>query len=165
MYQTLKPDQIAVLVSGTAVPALADLREDFPGVTFHVREDLDDWGHAKRAEGLFIATGDFLGFFNDDDSYTMDYIERMMGAVLEGYDVAYCAWNRIPQCEFKTHSSTSGNYIVRTGLARAVGYPTERDTSGRLRYDSDGGFITMLNDAGALVAPKIEDILYFHNEQ
>lgn len=164
MYQTRKPDQIAVLVSGTEVPVLAELREDFPGVSFHVREDLSDWGHTKRSEGLWIATGDYLGFFNDDDSYSMDYVEKMLEAV-DGYDVAYCAWNKIPTCEFKTHNSTSGNYIVRTGLARAVGYPTERDQSGRLRYDSDGGFITRLNDGGAQVAPKVEEILYFHNEQ
>lgn len=135
----------------------AELREDFPAVTFHVREDRQDWGHAKRAEGIEIATGDYLAFFNDDDSYELDFIETMLEAV-DGYDVAYCAWNRIPKCEFRTCSSTSGNYIVRTGLARQVGY-TGRD------YSADGTFIEDLKRAGAAIAPKVERILYRWNEQ
>lgn len=164
MYQTQKPDQVAVLVSGTETAVLADLREDFPGTTFHVREDLDDWGHQKRAEGIEIATGDYMGFFNDDDSYMMHYIKKMMDRV-DGYDVAYCAWNRYPNCHFSLGSSTSGNYIVRTDLARAVGYPTERDGLGRLKYDSDGGFIEALKAAGATLAPKVNEVMYFHNHQ
>lgn len=157
MYQTRKPDQTAVLVSGTDSVVVAELREDFPHATFHVREDRQDWGHAKRAEGIEIATGDYLAFFNDDDSYELDFIETMLEAV-DGYDVAYCAWNRIPECEFRTCSSTSGNYIVRTGLARQVGY-AGRD------YSADGTFIEDLKRAGATIAPKVNRILYRWNEQ
>lgn len=158
MYQHRKPDETIVLVSGMSSAQVAELREDHPLTPFHVREDRQDWGHEKRAEGLELVTGDFLGFFNDDDAYRLDYIKRMMELVEEGYDVAYCAWNSIPNCEFRTNSSTSGNYIVRTSLARATGYP------GR-GYAADGEFIEALKAAGAVIAPKIEDVLYFHNWQ
>ena len=157
MYQTRKPDEIVVLVSGLGASRLGKLREQYPEITFHARDDRQDWGHEKRAEGVLIASKDYLGFFNDDDSYTLDYIEKMMRAV-DGYDVAYCDWNKIPGCDFALRSSTSGNYIVRTGLAREVGY-NWRD------YMADGRFIEDLNEAGAAVAPKVEEILYFHNHQ
>lgn len=122
-----------------------------------MRENLDDFGHQKRHESRFMATGDYMGFFNDDDQYELDYIEKMMQAV-DGYDAAYCAWNRFPNCEFRFGSSTSGNYIVRTALARAVDYRLEG-------YNSDGYFIDDLVKAGAAVAPKVEKILYYHNHQ
>ena len=159
MYQTRKPDQIAVLVSGTDPAVVAELREDFPGVTFHVREDRDDWGHEKRAEGRFIATGDFMGFFNDDDSYDLTYIEKLLNATEDGfYDVAYVGWNSIPYCEFRTHHSTSGNYIVRTSIARRADYEHRV-------YDSDGKFIESIKEIGAVVAPRVDGVLYFHNHQ
>lgn len=157
-YQTRPPDEVIVLLSGLKPHEVATLREDFPDVTFHEREDRQDWGHEKRAEGLELATGDFIGFFNDDDSYSIDYLEMMLAAVGEGYDVAYCAWNSIPDCEFRTHSSTSGNWIVRTSIARAAGYRSRH-------YAADGDFIEDVKSVGAMVAPKIEDILYFHNYQ
>lgn len=163
MYQTRPPDETVVLVSGLPQGRVAELREDFPRVRFLAREDRADWGHEKRAEGLTLATKDFLGFFNDDDSYDRDYIEKMLAAV-DGYDVAYCAWNTIPNCRFQLCSSTSGNFIVRTALAQTVGYPSLRDDEGRLRYESDGLFINALAANGA-VAPKVDEILYRHNVQ
>lgn len=162
-YQTRKPDEVIVLVSGLASSALAKLKEQHPTVTFLAREDRADWGHEKRAEGIALATKDFLGFFNDDDTYSMSYVEKMLDAV-EGYDAAYCSWNSIPDCGFRLCSSTSGNFIVRTSLAQALGYPQDRDDAGRLRYESDGFFINAIAANGA-VAPKVEELLYYHNFQ
>jgi hypothetical protein len=122
-----------------------------------VRENLEDFGHQKRHESRFLANMEYLGFFNDDDQYELTYIEKMLEAV-EGYDAAYCAWNRFPNCEFRFGSSTSGNYILRTAFARAVDYPL----SG---YNSDGYYIDALVKANAVVAPKVEEILYHHNHQ
>jgi hypothetical protein len=163
MYQTVKPDETIVLLSSTPSAEIQELREDFPHATFHVREDRSDWGHEKRAEGLRLASSDFLGFFNDDDSYDLTYVEKMLAAV-DGYDAAYCAWNTIPNCSFRLCSSTSGNFIVRTSLAKALGYPAERDSEGRLKYESDGLFINAIAANGA-VAPKVNEILYHHNAQ
>lgn len=163
MYQTRPPEETIVLVSGTEPAAVAKLREDFPWASFHPRDDLKDWGHAKRAEGLEMASGDFVGWFNDDDHYNISYIEKMMQAV-EGHDAAFCGWNKVPRPSFRLGSSTSGNFIVRTSLARQVGYPSVRDGEGRLKYDSDGHFINGIASHGS-VAPLVEEVLYNHNHQ
>lgn len=163
MYQTRKPDETLVLVSGVSSHALAEMAEEFPHARFLAREDRADWGHEKRAEGLSLAGSEYVGWFNDDDSYALTYVEKMLDAI-DGFDVAYCRWNSIPNCGFRLCSSTSGNFIVRTSLAQAVGYPTARDDEGRLRYESDGMFINALSRAG-MVAPRVDEILYFHNHQ
>ena len=156
MYQTRKPDETLVYLSGIDAGAVARLREDFPWAAFHVEPDLGDWGHDKRAKGLAAATGDAVGWFNDDDDYTSDYIERMVARLEDGADIAYCNWSYSPTgCTFQSHVSTSGNFVVRTPLAREVGW------NGR-GYTADGEFIAALaSRTGAIV--KIEDVLYQHN--
>jgi glycosyl transferase family 2 len=161
-YQTRPPDETLVYCSDT--PDLLRLREDFPEAQFHERPNLDDWGHEKRAEGLDRATSEWVGFFNDDDSYHVSYLERMLavaaatgGGQTAAADVVYCGWNTYPACTFTYGSSTSGNFLVRTRFAQKVGYPTRR-------YEADGDFIEMLNNAGA-VKYKLEDTIYFHNSQ
>lgn len=163
MYQTRKPDETLVLVSGVPSRVLSEMAEDFPHARFLACEDRNDWGHEKRAEGLALASSEYVGWFNDDDSYELTYIEKMLEAI-DGHDIAFCSWNRVPNCEFTLGSSTSGNFIVRTGLARAVGYPTDRDEEGRLAYESDGRFINALARSG-MVAPKVREVLYHHNHQ
>ena len=157
MYQTRPPDETIVLVSGLSPALVAGLREHFPAVSFHERPDLQDWGHAKRAEGLALARKDWVGFFNDDDSYAVDYLEKMLAAGTDLVDAVFCAWNRIPGCHFGLGSSTSGNFIVRRELAQKVTYPTRR-------YEADGDFIEALNRAGAR-SVKVDEILYHHNHQ
>lgn len=152
-YQTRPPDETVVLASGIH---LARLREDFPDVLFFAERDMEDWGHDKRAKGLRLAQGKYVGFFNDDDLYDRQYIEKMLAAVEEGgHDAAFCNWNEYPNCEFRLCSSTAGNFIVRTDLGREVGY-TDRV------YEADGLFINALVDAGARVT-KVEETLYTHN--
>lgn len=157
MYQTRPPDETIVLLSGASQHDLEDLREDFPHAEFFPRENRNDFGHEKRAEGLALASKDWVGFFNDDDSYAMDYVEKMLRAAY-GYDVAFCAWNSHPHCLFAIGSSTSGNFVVWTSLAKLVGYTSRR-------YEADGDFIEALKSAGAQVAPKVQEILYHHNFQ
>jgi len=130
MYQTRKPDETIVLYSG--YESVARLREEFPWALWVERPNLEDFGHDKRAHGIELATKDFLGFFNDDDTYELSYVEKMLKAV-EMADAAYCQWNN-GDVQFCLGSSTSGNFIVRTELAKSVGYP-ERD------YSADGKFI------------------------
>jgi hypothetical protein len=154
IYQTSPPDEIIVMVSEPE--DLSQLREDFPYVPFCIRPNMGDWGHDKRAKGLELAVGSWVGFFNDDDSYERTYLEKMLAAT-DGADAVYCNWNRGPKAEFKLGSSTSGNYIVRTEFARQVGY-------GSRVYEADGLFINALMEAGARIN-KVEELLYFHNVQ
>ena len=155
MYQTRKPDEILCFVSD--VGGIRKLREHFPGVVFIECENRNDWGHDKRAAGVLAASKDALGFFNADDSYAMTYVEQMMAALESGAEAAYCAWNTIPGCGFHLGSSTSGNFVVRTDLARRAGY---RDR----HYEADGTFIEALRSHASSVA-RVDDLLYFHNVQ
>lgn len=156
LYQTRKPDEIIVVMSGDCGDRMR-LEEQFPWVSFWSAEDKQDWGHDKRAWGLSIASEDVIGFFNADDSYDRRYIELLMDAIEDGADVAYCSWNTIPRCSFASGSSTSGNFIVRTELARRAGY---RDR----HYEADGTFIEALRGLASRV-DRVDDLLYFHNVQ
>ncbi len=155
-YQTRKPDEVFLIWSGDCGD-MARLREDFPEILTIETPDMQDWGHAKRALGLHAAHKDAIGFFNADDSYSLEYVEKMMAEVEAGADAVYCSWNTIPRCTFASGSSTSGNFIVRTGLARAVGY---RDR----HYEADGTFIDRIRSNATHVA-RVDDLLYFHNHQ
>jgi GT2 family glycosyltransferase len=158
IYQTRQPDEIIVVCTETPGAVVARLREDFPGVRFETIDEVGDWGHAKRAHGLALATGDWLGFFNDDDSYEADYLETMLDeAEADDVDVVWCAWNEQPRCAFRKYESTAGNFVVRASLAKQVGW-TERC------YEADGIFIDGLVAAGARTT-KIEETLYHHNVQ
>ena len=153
MAQSRKPDEIIVLASEID---LSNLREAFPKVVFYEEPDLNDWGHDKRAKGLNLATSDYTGWFNHDDSYHQSYIEIMMMEAEFGNDVVYCGWSKRDQPGFVANQSTSGNYIVKTELGRKAGY-TDR------HYEADGTFINRIS----ALDPKIRfvnKVLYYHNE-
>jgi hypothetical protein len=125
---------------------------------------MEDWGHEKRSKGLKRATGDWLGWFNDDDSYANDYLEKML-AVSKDQDVVYCAWNKIPECVWGLGSSTSGNFIILREVAQSVGYSYRN-------YEADGWFIAEVirwkgrgTASNPLKITRVDEILYFHNEQ
>lgn len=154
-YQTRTPDETLVFVSGLLYGEVARLREDFPDVVFATDDDRQDWGHAKRAAGVDAASCDWLGFFNDDDDYQLDYLEKMLAAAADG-DAVYCEWNEYPNCQFRLGSSTSGNFIVKASLARLVGYPDDAT------YENDGHFINRVASRAERVV-KVEEQLYTHN--
>ncbi len=152
-YQTRPPDETLVFCSGTD---LARLKEDFPDVEFHPRENLEDWGHTKRAEGIRLAASEYLGFFNDDDDYDNDYVQRLLYAADQfKADVVYCDWTGVPDCHLALGSSTSGNFIVRSELARRVGWQNNK-------YEADGEFIDSLGDATDRIV-KVSELMYRHN--
>lgn len=157
LYQTRQPDEVLVFASDT--PGLERVDEDFDGrfdhLTVFLEENRDDWGHEKRAKGVWEASGEYLGFFNDDDAYTTDYVEKMLAAAdAAAADVVYCDWN-ITGCTLALGSSTSGNFIVRSALARNVGY--------RHRvYEADGLFLEDLKQWEPVVV-KVPEVLYTHN--
>lgn len=155
MYQTRRPDETIVCHSGYAGNILYGMFKDFPWVARWIpRINHEDAGHDKRAYGLGIARSDFIGWFNDDDKYDRTYVEKMMVAVADA-PVAYCNWNKFENCDFRMGSSTSGNFIVSTDLARDVGYQ-HRD------YCADGHFIDAIAAKAGVV--KVEELLYYHNE-
>lgn len=151
-YQTRPPDEILVFYSDT--PDVARLREDFSECIFIEDENRNDWGHHKRSLGVAMARGEYLGFFNDDDSYHNDYIAKMLGV---SGDVVFCDWSGIANCQFRPGLSTSGNFIVRTDLARKARY------TGR-HYEADGQFIDAINSLNPRIV-KVTERLYSHNSR
>ena len=155
--QTRRPDELIVLYSGVDPIHIWGSMKFNRGL-WSPQPNKNDWGHDKRAKGLMRAKGDYVGFFNDDDSYDLRYIEKMMiAAEMSGADAVYCDWSGIPSCDFCLGSSTSGNYIVRTELGRQVGY-TDR------HYEADGTFIDKIREAADRVV-KVPELLYWHNQQ
>jgi hypothetical protein len=150
-YQTRPPDETLVYLSGVT-PDLARVGESFPEVRLQVVEDRQDWGHHKRATGLAEAAGEYVGFFNHDDSYASGYIEKMLAETPA--DAVFCNWSGGESCSFVLGSSTSGNFIVRTDFGRACGYPFDAG------YCADGEFINRLAVGNV---KKVHEILYFHN--
>lgn len=151
--QTRAPDEVIVMASDISCIAAKEL---YPRVSFYEEPNLNDWGHEKRAKGLDLATSDYTGWFNHDDSYDRTYIEKMMVEADGGSDVVFCGWNSIPDPEFRLGSSTSGNYIAKTSYARSVGYKDRH-------YEADGTFINGLAGLGGKIT-KVAEVLYFHNE-
>jgi hypothetical protein len=148
-YQTRPPDETLVYVSGAC--DLERIREEFPEAKIVAVEDEQDWGHAKRELGIKDASCEYLGFFNDDDRYHPSYVEKMLAHAPAG--AVYCDWN-IDGCEFRLGSSTSGNFIVLSRIAKEIGYPW-RD------YCADGYFI---NEIAARTTPvKVTETLYEWN--
>lgn len=152
-YQTRPPDETLAFCSDTV--GLARLREDFPEAEFLERPNRDDWGHEKRAEGIERAACRWVGFFNDDDSYTRGYLERMLNAAdIGNVGAVWCDWPGHEGCPFALNHSTSGNFIVRTDVAREAGY-TDRV------YHADGLFIDRV--AAITSTLKVRECLYRHN--
>jgi hypothetical protein len=151
LSQTRQPDEIIVLASDTPCEIARKL---YTGATFYAEPNLNDWGHQKRAKGLDLATSDYTGWFNHDDSYDKTYIEKMMAN--EDSDVVFCGWSKSSTPNFTSGSSTSGNYIVKTSYARSVGYKDRH-------YEADGTFINGLAGHGGKIT-RVEKVLYFHNE-
>lgn len=122
-------------------------------------ENRNDWGHDKRSRGVVLAESDYLGFFNHDDEYELDYIEKMMRmAEAFGADAVYCGWTGVhgnPVPAFSLGSSTSGNFIVRTELAQEVGYLARS-------YEADGHFINALANRADGIG-FVDEVLYHHH--
>lgn len=127
----------------------------YPGIAFYLEPNLNDWGHEKRAKGLDLATSDYAGWFNHDDSYDQEYVKEMMQEAELGNDVVYCGWSKNHNPTFRLASSTSGNYIAKVEVARKAGY-TDR------HYEADGTFINRMSEVTNSIK-FLNKVLYFHN--
>lgn len=153
LAQSRKPDEIIVLASDIDCSVA---RKRYTKATFYQEPNLKDWGHDKRAKGLDLATSDYAGWFNHDDSYDPHYIAEMMWQAELGHDVVYCGWSKVSTPQFRLGSSTSGNYVVKVEVARKAGY-TDR------HYEADGTFINRIAEATNSIK-FLPGILYLHNE-
>lgn len=151
--QTYKNTEILVLHS--------DMPDFFEaeGVSYTQFGNPNDWGQAKAAHGLEKAQGKYVGFFNIDDQYESDYIEKMVQKAEQGnLDLVYCDYvskeGDIIVGEPRINKGTRGMFVVRRAFAQPIGY-VHRD------YGADGRFLEELVAAGAAHA-RLEEVLYVH---
>lgn len=161
--QTVSPSQVLVGVSRYPLPwVVPPFPFAFTVVEFPYQPD---FGYGKRNALLALAEGDYVGFFNSDDSYDGDYIEKMLDAAeTMRADAVYCDWDgpgSVPRCEFQPCSSTLGNFIVRRSLLEQIGgfphYAPYNNEGFR-----DARLIEEIRRQGERVA-KIGISLYHHN--
>lgn len=157
--QTRPPDEVIVVCTQTDVGRVDYRRAELGFDRFVVASiaEVGDWGHAKRDVGLRLATGDWVGFFNDDDSYDPAYLERMLDKATElDVEAVWCSWNENPGGDFRKFEATAGNFIVRTPLAQEIGW------TGR-HYEADGDFIDAIVASPGARTAKVGELLYHHN--
>lgn len=145
--QTVPPDQTILYLSGQD-PAEHD------GADVRLWPNHRDWGHSKRADGLALATGEWVGWFADDDDYRPDYIETMVG---HDADLVYCDFDnrgRPTAARLESGRITCGAIVARTELARQVGW------NGRT-YEADWDFVADMIAAGARTH-HVARLLHFH---
>lgn len=148
--QTRPPDEILVYASD--VPdRLLDL-----DATVRLVRNRSDWGHDKRRRGLADATSEWVGFFNDDDVYDPDYL-TVMEQASSGYDLVMCRFDEKGRSIITpaptVGSCTAGNFLVRTEVARRVGWRHSH-------YEADGTFIAEV--AAAAEWTVVDRLLYWH---
>ena len=124
-------------------------------------EDKNDWGHEKRALGIKEARGLYMMFANDDDYYHPDFLEKLTAKAHESKaDIIYCNFTshnhggKVVNSRPEECFITSGNFIVRTSLAKRVGW-------NHRHYQADWEFINDCKKAGATFA-KVDEVLYEH---
>jgi hypothetical protein len=173
--QTQRPDEILLYAAGYGPAYSMKLDEQFPGVRLFTPPPRGDWGHHDRADALGFVNSEWMGYFNDDDLYERDYIKIMMAAAWPAVcDVVHCHFDHVDNSGrlhaeiFGQHfhaihgacikGSNVGNFIIRTEVARSVGYPSDQV------YENDGIFIDRVRDSGARVV-GIPQLLFHHNGQ
>ena len=151
VYQSRPPDDIVVLASGLNPNDFSEVRIDFNArARLYVRPDAGDKGHAKRAEGVKLTFADAIGFFNDNDSYDIVYVDRMMWEIEHGADIVFCDFTY--DIDNVRELWGTGNYVVRRKLALRAG----PDSAAILRRRDEYGELP--------VVAKVPDVLYHHNQ-
>jgi glycosyltransferase involved in cell wall biosynthesis len=131
----------------------------------------NDWGHTLRDEGLRNATSDYVLLTNDDNYYVPKFVELVTEAIVGSnadvilYDMVHSherpGGRPLPaysyfQTAFRRFEIDIGAAVVRTSLARAVGF---RDRT----HDGDATYFEDLSHAANLLICKIDRVLFVHN--
>ncbi len=153
--QTVQPDQLLVMTSGMSIDS-----------GWIATPDLKDFGYFKRALALGGAWGDWITWWNFDDVYHPQTLEKALSCT-ESADVVYWRMHGKKSATanfgfgFDGCKSSVGNWMVRTQSAREVGYAIfARDHLGG--YPGDASMIDELNRRKVRVAHVAEYLMDQH---
>lgn len=155
-------------------------------------QNKEDFGYDKRNRLLRMVDTEYVGFFNHDDSYELNYVELMLAtAKKKDADVVSCRWDQVDQLGcfvrmrpwFRPGTATLGSFIARTSMLLDVGgFPTDINDSLLQHVDgavygyegtdvdlnvtargwSDSRLIWALRRQGASTA-EVDEVLYHRN--
>lgn len=136
--QTLQPFELIVCFSN--MEPISD-----QSIIWAKLADRNDYGYEKRAAGLGLARGEFICWWNFDDLYEPNALEKLEAAMDDEADVTHCLFVvRKPGSSntpngglFKSGYTDAGSFLVRTKVARAQGYTGRHSCA-------DGDFIDEL---------------------
>ena len=133
----------------------------------------NDYGHTLRDMGIQKSDTEYLMLTNDDNYYVPVFLEYMFKSIhANKLDFALCnmihshnnpgVYFQQPYELFKSFPKKNyidvGNFIVRTSIAKEVGF---NDRS----FDADGTFVDeiMHRYTGKIRIGKLDNVLYVHN--
>jgi hypothetical protein len=145
-----------------------------PGKIAHRCTDVrhNDWGHSLRDEGLSHASSDYVLLTNDDNYYVPRFVEFVTEAIISRqpdvvlYDMVHShdrpggrptpAYSYF-QTAYRRCSIDIGSAVVRTSLAKAVGF---RDKT----HDGDATYFEDLaRHRPELSVCKVPRVIFVHN--
>lgn len=155
-----------VIALACCIPGLERMSQQGEQPELQLVECQEDFGHAKRAQGLELARGDWVMFWAADDLYHVDFLRTMvLAGRASGADLVACDWipkwrGSMMKTQPRTGQVTSGNFIVRRSVALHAGYRHRH-------YEADGAFIEDVMATGATwhrvkAHPDTGQPLYIH---
>lgn len=135
--QTLQPFELIVCYSG--------MDPELPAETIWTKHaDRKDYGYEKRAAGLGLARGEFITWWNFDDLYEPNAIERLESFMDDETDIVHCLFvvrkpgssNTPNGTQFRAGYTDAGSFLIRTKVARAHGYLGRHDCADGELIDS-----------------------------
>jgi len=144
------------------------INQGFPIQYIETDKRYNDFGHSLRAIGLDKSTGYYTNFQNADNYLVPVFVELMVGAANNGnMDVSYCdilhnypingeGYN-VLESVFRISSIDMANFIVKTDLAKKVGF-------NHRSFAADGLFVEDIKTAKPdLKLRKLMRCLIVHN--
>ena len=117
-----KVKEIIIMASNTDT---SKLKYDKNKTTVYERPNNNDWGNAKRKEGIKFIKSKFLLMVNSDDVYKEELFESLRDDVFIGDIIYFNALNKdgtILNAELKRGKVGCGNVIIKTSLFKDIEY-------------------------------------------
>ena len=139
-------DAEVVVVDDASDDGTGEILHEFAGRVRVLRHEERRGANAARNTGLRSATGDFVVMADADNQYSLNWLEKLLGAALSGPDVgfAYCGFSRLTEDGCKRGFASQpwnpttlwyDNYIDMPSLIRREALPESGLAEGFRPFD------------------------------